>query len=290
MRLVKRWPFGLLDSSYFSQHFATSHQEQFCNFTNFKNPPGWNQLGFHNLSISLPRLTIVIISYNCSWTRFLCLCWLVVTSLLIVRRSRWRTLTVGNVVSPLDNSLVTNTFSSGMRLSFFFISQTKRQLHNNFKHLGYCFFGKSECKNTGMPWKYLVMQLILHFCAPNRKQNNVVHTRLPEWCIVYRMMYCIFLHINNFKHSVVVIVNSCKYEPGKKDRKLNRYRFKQTLALRELKSLWLQHKKVSGTNKIKCEFINFFPVVIGYSLKYFATSSMWQKFQCYADEEKIKIT
>ena len=33
--------------------------------------------------------------------------------------------------------------------------------------------------------------------------------------------------------------------------KLNRYRFKQTLALIELKSLWLQHEKMSGTDKIK---------------------------------------
>ena len=184
MRFVKRWPcLGFLDNSYFSQHFATSHQGQCWHLTNFKNPPGWNQLGFHNFSLNLPRLTIVITSYNCGWTRFLCLCWLVVTSLLIFRWSRFRSLTIGSVVSPLDNSLVANTFSSGIRLSFFSISQmNKWQLHN-FKHLGYCVFRKYEYKNTGMSWKYLIMQLILRFCAPNRKQNNVVHTRLP------RMMY-----------------------------------------------------------------------------------------------------
>ena len=30
------------------------------------------------------------------------------------------------------------------------------------------------------------MQLILHFCAPNGKKNNLVHTRLA------RMMYSVF--------------------------------------------------------------------------------------------------
>ena len=72
-------------------------------------------------------------------------------------------------------SLVTNTFSSGIRVSFFSISQTKWQLHNNFRHLGYRFFGIVK-KNIS-------------------KQNNVVHTRLP------RMMHRMFLHI--FKRIIV---------------------------------------------------------------------------------------
>ena len=72
--------------------------------------------------------------------------------------------------------IVTNTFSSGIRLGFLAILQMKWQLHKNFKNLVYCFFENFEHKN---------MQLILHICAPNGKRNNVLHTKLT-WMMYHK--------------------------------------------------------------------------------------------------------
>ena len=46
---------------------------------------------------------------------------LIVKCLLTFPRSRLASLVVVNVVTPLDNSLVTNTFFSGIRLCFFLL-------------------------------------------------------------------------------------------------------------------------------------------------------------------------
>ena len=90
------------------------------------------------------------------------------------------------------------TFSSGIRLSFFPFHRQNDSCITTLNTLVTAFLENPSIKHRNA-LKIPNHAINFNFCAPNRKQNNVVHTR------VLRMMYSVKHLHNNFKHSVFFI-------------------------------------------------------------------------------------